>query len=383
MKKILIFSVAYVPFVGGAEVAVDQITKRISDIEFDMITLNLDGRQPAKEKMGPIMVYRIGGPGKLSKLFFPFTSWFLATRLNRHRKYDAVWSIMASFSGFAARIFLFGKKTPFLLTLQEGDPLDEIQHKVRHVSSLFKSIFTRATRIQVISNFLKKFALDMGATAPIVVIPNGVPLTLFSAPMSDEMRRNLRGEWGLHDHDTVLVTTSRLVKKNGVGDIIRALPLMPQHIKLIVVGVGPLEQELKNLVAGFEVEDRVQFAGYVHYEHIPKYLYASDIFIRPSLSEGMGNSFIEAMATGLPIIATPVGGIPDFLHDGETGIMCEPENPQSIADAVERLVADKKLRHHIQQNAAELVKTYDWNSIAERMEKEFFADEDFTGEDQG
>jgi len=105
---------------------------------------------------------------------------------------------------------------------------------------------------------------------------------------------------------------------------------------------------------------------------LPKYLAMADIFIRPSLSEGQGISFIEAMAAGLPIIATPVGGIVDFLHDKETGLLCEVRNPENIALEVRTYLEDKGLMEKIKVNAKELViKDYNWNLITIKMENIF------------
>jgi len=179
----------------------------------------------------------------------------------------------------------------------------------------------------------------------------------------------------------VLVTTGRLVKKNGVGDIIAALKFLPENVKLLIVGSGELEKSLKLKVkslpdgkAGLKLEKRVRFLGFVEPEKIPEYLWASDIFVRPSLSEGLGNSFIEAMAAGLPIIGTPVGGIPDFLFPPEridlvpTGLFCQPNNPQSIAEKVNLILTDDSLRRNIIDNGQRLVtEKYDWNLIANQM----------------
>jgi glycosyltransferase involved in cell wall biosynthesis len=103
---------------------------------------------------------------------------------------------------------------------------------------------------------------------------------------------------------------------------------------------------------------------------MPKYLHISDIFIRPSLSEGLGNSFLEAMASGLPVIATPVGGIPDFLKDGETGLFCEVGNPKSIAQKVEKLIKDRESREYIVRQAREMIeKKYRWEIVASKMKE--------------
>ena len=108
---------------------------------------------------------------------------------------------------------------------------------------------------------------------------------------------------------------------------------------------------------------------------LPGYLKICDIFIRPSLSEGLGNSFLEAMVAGIPVIATPVGGIPDFLFDPEknpdkesTGLFCEIRNPESIAKQVLRLIENSELRARIINNAkAMTIKKYDWDKIAQEF----------------
>ncbi len=354
-RHVLIFSLAYHPVVGGAEVAVKEITDRVTDIAFDMITMRFNSAHPKKEKIGNCVVYRID----TSKNLYPFKAFLLAKKLHKDNSYDAIWAIMANWAGFAALFFKFRfPRVPFVLTLQEGDPIPYIKHKVRFVFPLFKKIFIRADVVQTISRYLADWAREMSYKGRVEIIPNGVDYTKFA---SGQRRALTSGE-------VVLITTSRLVEKNGIKDIINALKFLP-NVKLRVLGSGPLESELKRLATGLPVE----FAGFVSQDEIPKYLNEADIFVRPSLSEGMGNSFIEAMAAGLPVIATPVGGIPDFLKDGETGLFCEVNNPKSIADKVMEYVNNPELAEKISNNAREMVEEkYDWNSIAKRMKEEIF-----------
>src|SRR3989344_6375782 len=100
-KRVLIFSIAYEPFVGGAEVAVKEITKRIPDIEFDMVTLNLNGKKKSFEKIGNINVYRLNS----SKSLFPVKAFLFASKLHKKKPYDIVWSIMANYTVFASLFF--------------------------------------------------------------------------------------------------------------------------------------------------------------------------------------------------------------------------------------------------------------------------------------
>ncbi|MBI3631934.1 MAG: glycosyltransferase family 4 protein, partial [Candidatus Vogelbacteria bacterium] len=103
-------------------------------------------------------------------------------------------------------------------------------------------------------------------------------------------------------------------------------------------------------------------------------LSSADIFVRPSLSEGLGISFLEAMAVGLPIVATNVGGIPDFLKDGKTGLFCEVDNPKSVAEKVMRLMNEPDLYRAISHNGRKLVEEkYSWDTIAARFDKLFLS----------
>ena len=98
----------------------------------------------------------------------------------------------------------------------------------------------------------------------------------------------------------------------------------------------------------------------------------ADIFIRPSLSEGFGNSFVEAMAVNTPIIGTEVGGIPDFLINEETGLFCKVEDDISIAQSIERYVNDKELYKRVQKKGRELVlEKYSWDIVAKKINKVF------------
>ena len=362
-KRILIFSLAYHPVVGGAEVAIKEITDRISDIEFDVVTLRFSKEYPNEEKIGNCMVYRIGGGlGYLSKIIFVPQAAFFASK----KKYDAYWVIMTNMLFPVVLLRLFGNRTPYILTLQDGDPFEYVfeRMRIKMFLPLLKYGFRHATKVQTISNFLAEWTRKMGYKGKMEIIPNGVDMKRFQPPLARTV---------LAKSSIVLITTSRLVKKNGVGDIIGALKYLPEHIKLKILGAGPLEENLKFKIKNLKLEDRVEFLGHVSHYDISKYLHEADIFVRPSLSEGMGISFIEAMVAGLPVITTPVGGIVDFLRDGETGLFCEVRNPESIAVQVKKLMDNDKLRENIVKNARKMVEEkYDWDLIAKRMKEKIF-----------
>lgn len=383
-KKALIFSTAYVPFVSGAEVAVKEIIERIPDIEFDMVTARMDRNLPKFERVGNVNIYRAGiGLAFFDKCLLAFFGYKFANKFGREKKYDAVWAIMASFAGLGALSFKErNKDIPFLLTLQEGDDFSHINKRAFFVRSKFKKIFKRADYVQPISNYLADWAKAKGAVCPIEVVPNGVDLNKFSINNLQFSINDFRKKLGIEKDEKIIITVSRLVKKNGLEDLIKAISRLSistaEHqglpVKLLICGPGQEEKKLKKLAKNLKIENKVLFLGNVPHSELPKYLAVSDIFCRPSLSEGLGSSFLEAMAAGVPIIATPVGGIPDFLKDEETGWFCRVKDSDSIAEKI-KYILDKKRDSHtypflqtVTVNARKLVEEkYNWEKIAFKM----------------
>src|SRR3989338_9260347 len=224
MKRVLIFSTAYLPLIGGAEIAVKEITDRLPDFEFVLMTARLKKELPSVEKLGNVSVHRIGNGSSFDKFRLIFSGPKRALTLG---KFDAVWAIMASYGGFAAlRYKKSNPHIPFLLTLQEGNSKWDIYKHVWFVWPWFRQIFTKADRIQAISNYLAEWAKKMGARCPVAVVSNGVDLKKFQISnfkFQIEERAQIRRELQLPEQARIVVTVSRLVKKNGVGDLILAI----------------------------------------------------------------------------------------------------------------------------------------------------------------
>lgn len=375
--RILIFSLVYFPkFVGGAEVAIKEITNRLGDhFDFDMVTLRIDKKTPLFEKVGNINVYRVGPAFdierydklpkvvKLVKLISPFLIFFKAVKLHKKHEYNIIWAMMANYAGFAAVFFKMRfPKVKYLLSLQEGDPIEYILNKVKFVSFLFKKIFTKADHVQAISEHLGSFARSMGYKKEVSVIGNGVDVKRF------DIDQNIREELGYASDDFVIITASRLVVKNGVADLINSLKYLDDRYKLLVLGEGELRDELEHLVISNDLEDRVNILGYISHDEMPKYFKSADVFARPSLSEGLGNVFLEAMAAKLPVLATEVGGIPDIVEEGVTGMFVNVNDPEDIANNIVDIDRYSDLRDKLIAGGYKQVTTeYEWDHISDKM----------------
>lgn len=392
MKKVLIFSLQYYPFVGGAEVAIKEITDRMSsqEFEFHMVTSRFDSTLPKEEKIGRVIVHRIGlgtrnpeisdlkkFPLHLNKYLFQILAPFAAMRLHRVHGFHMTWGMMAHATAVPAGIFKYlHPEVPYLLTLQEGDPTEHIEKMMQPVWPLFRQGFVRADTLQPISSFLLSWGKRMGFKGDAKVIPNGVDSSLFAAALDPEKSRGMKEVLGKKPGDVFLVTTSRLVHKNALDDVIRALPLLPENISFVIYGIGPDEKKLRDLAQELGVEKRTKFMGHIEYAQIPLALSACDIFIRPSRSEGMGNSFIEAMAARMPVIATQEGGLSDFLFDEQrnpgvpaTGWAVDVNSPEQIAHAVSDILRHPEKVAEVTLNAQDMVlKAYDWGRVAGIMQ---------------
>ncbi|MCR4333489.1 MAG: glycosyltransferase family 4 protein [Patescibacteria group bacterium] len=381
MKRVLIFSLAYYPHVGGAEVAIKEITGRMPDIEFHMVTMRFSVAEAREEKIGNVFVHRIGnGSGKLSKFFFQFYAARKAVVLHRQNKFDGIWAMMAHSSGVPAGLFkTFHPEVKYFLTLQEGDPPEYIERLMLPVWPLFKRGFTKADAVVAESTFLGRWARRMGFTGPLEVIPNGMDADRFAQVPATGLLETIRTKIGVKEDETWLIHTGRLVYKNALDIVICALPLLPEHIHIFMIGDGPDKSALAELARELGVTARTHFHPYVPLTDIPNYLKACDVFIRPSRSEGMGNSFIEAMAAELPVIATQEGGIADFLFDAKrnpdketTGWAVDKNSPEQIAEAVEDILAHPEQVARVKENAKKMVfEKYDWNLIAAQMRSVF------------
>jgi glycosyltransferase involved in cell wall biosynthesis len=140
-----------------------------------------------------------------------------------------------------------------------------------------------------------------------------------------------------------LISVGRLVGRKGFSFLIRALPLLPPDVHLLLVGDGPLEGELRTLVAEIGVADRVTFLGYRSTEEVHGWLRRADCYVLSSLHEGLGIVVQEAMYAGLPIVATDEGGQVDLIRPERNGLLVKPGSAEQLAAAVERLYRDREL----------------------------------------
>ncbi|WP_432025572.1 glycosyltransferase family 4 protein [Streptomyces sp. 1222.5] len=219
-------------------------------------------------------------------------------------------------------------------------------------------------------------ALTPAAAGRMAQLPPGVDeKTFHPGSGGDEVRARL----GLTDRP-VVVCVSRLVPRKGQDTLIRALPRIlaaePDTV-LLVVGGGPYEQDLRRLARETGVDASVRFTGAVPWSELPAHYGAGDVFAMPCRTrrggldvEGLGIVYLEASATGLPVVAGDSGGAPDAVLDGETGWVVRGGEPAEAADRIVALLGDAGLRRRMGERGRRWVEEkWRWDLLAERLKE--------------
>ncbi|MEU0663055.1 glycosyltransferase family 4 protein [Streptomyces lavendulocolor] len=217
-------------------------------------------------------------------------------------------------------------------------------------------------------------ALTAGAAARMVQLPPGVDeKTFHPGSGGDAVRERL----GLADRP-VVVCVSRLVPRKGQDTLIRAMPAILARVPdavLLIVGGGPYDKDLRRLAADTGVAGSVRFTGGVPWEELPAHYGAGDVFAMPCRTrrggldvEGLGIVYLEASATGLPVVAGDSGGAPDAVLDGETGWVVRGGSPAESADRIVTLLEDPELRQRMgERGRAWVEEKWRWDLLAEEL----------------
>jgi glycosyltransferase involved in cell wall biosynthesis len=204
-------------------------------------------------------------------------------------------------------------------------------HKIEKVTSFMVDHYV------TVSDSVKEHLIHKANILPgkITTIYNGV------SPNGKKSRGkcSASGHFGLGPHDKVVLSVGRLHRQKGYDCLIRATATVKREVatvKVLIVGEGEGENDLKNLVKSLDLSKEVIFTGLCL--DVGKLYNFTSLFVLPSLWEGMPNAVLEAMAAAKPVVATRVGGVPELVVDGETGILVPPENPEALARAIADLL---------------------------------------------
>jgi glycosyltransferase involved in cell wall biosynthesis len=371
LLKIMMLTDYYYPHEGGGvEKVVLEVSERLRKLGSDIIILTLNTKKTFKfENHEGIKVYRVNCIDLTEKIGIQLSvsleAIFEIARVCKEENPDILHANNRFFFTTLCAAILKGLlKRPLVMTAHLG-PMAfgkgwqdfVIRAYERTISSW---IFRRSECIIAVSGAVKQHVVNLGVEPDKVkIIPNGVDLRNY-VPLQKR----------LHCHDQrvakKVVSVGRLIQNKGIHYLIDAAPEVLQRFpstEFIIVGDGPMRTELETRAKERGVLQAFRFYGFV--PEVSNVLNTCDIFVRPSLTEGMPLAVLEAMACGLPVIATRVAGTPEIVIDHETGILVDSGDASNLAEALIELLGNTELAMRFGVNARKLVeKSHSWQKTA-------------------
>lgn len=358
MKIVILYPVFIPKWIGGTEIASFNIAKGLAENGHEVhVITSLDRGLQKHEKIHGFHIHRIPTIKKspLLTINYAISSQFLIKRIDPDIIHCQ--AIHTGLAGFIANK-MYKKK---YVVYARGDDV--------YSSWLFKEVVSKlvlrnASAVIALTedmrNKLKKFQED------ILVIPNGIDIEKYINLSRGKIRESLN----IND-EKIIIFVGRLHHAKGIEYLIRAMQFIlekEKNVRLLIVGDGEDRGNLENLALKLNLTGKVTFVGELQNEKVPEYMVSSDVFVLPSLSEGFPMTILEAMASGLPIVASNVTGLCEIIREGENGLLVEPMNPRDFARKVLLLLEDDNLRKGISLENRKKVGDYSLSNVIKQIE---------------
>ena len=367
MKKILVLNYEFPPLGGGAANATYYLLREFSsypDLKIDLVTSSVDEFRVEKFSDNITIHYLdINKKGNLhyqsikDLLIYSWRSCRYCKELKKRKNFDLV----HAFFGIPCGYIAMKLKIPYIVSLRGSDV--PFYNKRFYWLDLFvfkrlsKKIWENAKAVITNSQGLKDLALKscLKQEQKIEVIYNGVDIKEFTPNECKKKNDKL-----------VLISTGRLITRKGYSFLIEAIADL-STIELWLIGDGNLKEELENQAKNQNAQ--VKFLGKKNHEEIAGLLKQADVFVLPSLNEGMSNSILEAMACGLPIITTDTGGSVELIKDN--GFIVEKKSPESIKEAVIKISNNAELINFMSKMSRNVAEKMSWTKVADSYIKKY------------
>ena len=373
--RILILNYEFPPLGGGAGNATQYLLREFAkrpDFSFDLVTSSADAFRI--EQFSPNIMIHFLDIGKKGNLHYQRNKdllkyswkayWYCKKLIKARRQVSDVRgqlsnvTLVHAFFGIPCGYIAMKLGVPYIVSLRGSDVpfynrrfywLDKLIFR-----RLSRRIWRRAKAVIANSEGLKELALKTAPVQVISIIPNGVDVQQF-CPANSGHRKSL----GTYDVLNI-ISTGRLIERKGYAYLLLALEGL-HNVELTLVGDGPLRVELEQLAKKNNV--KVNFVGNIAHDKIIPYLQEADVFVLPSLNEGMSNAILEAMACGLPIIATDTGGSRELVR--ENGMIVPKADAPALRMAIEKLVHHPDLRKTMGAASRQRAEQMNWETVAQ------------------
>jgi sugar transferase (PEP-CTERM/EpsH1 system associated) len=333
--------------VGGAEVLIDRIVRRLRDrYRFVIACLDQVGQLGEALLHDGIQVLQLGRQ--------PGFDWKCVRRLHkciRHEGAQIIHAHQCTPFAYALATRAFGRRPPVLLT-EHGRFFPDLPSRKR---KLFHRLLSqRNDQFVAVGQTVHQALVDNEGLDPdrIQVVYNGVDMQ--ADGLDPTARACLRAEFGIAQSDCLVVQVARLDMIKDHGTALRAIGLAAdrdQRLRLVIVGDGPERASIEHNISERSLQNRVTMLGVR--SDVRRLLAAADVFLLTSVSEGIPVTVLEAMAAGVPVVATAVGGVPELIRHEESGLLAPAGDAAGLADALVRLAGDLDLRKRLAARAQE------------------------------
>lgn len=232
------------------------------------------------------------------------------------------------------------------LTLKDQAPTRLRRLRDKFLYKIYVSLANRSSHIISVSEAGRDELKALGVNVDISVIPPPIDIARMNKKVEGEANSSDRAQL-----DVTIGIVARLSEEKRHSDLFEAFSILSEkypRIKLLIVGDGPIRVQLEALTRQQKIDDRVKFVGFQKDVH--KYLSDMDIFVLPSRTEGLPIAIMEAMAWGLPVVASKVGGIAEIVDDGVTGLLFDSGDVRQLCNALSQLIEDPKKRNEYGEN---------------------------------
>lgn len=345
-------------WLAGTEIATynlaDHLARRGHEVH--VITSHDSGLPELSEENG-FYIHRIAWPK--TRFIGIVTFWVKICLTIRKVKPEIIHSqsLLIGVPAWAAKKFL---KIPYVIWGQGSD----IYLPIRFTRMTSKPILQNADAVLALTEDMKQKMREI-YERKIYVVPNGVDLERFKISLGDKKEGDPK----------MIIFVGRLHPVKGVQYLIEAMAIIHRkmpNVKLVLVGDGVERSRLEELAKRLDLNGCIQFAGQVPQERIPQVMHQADIFSLLSLSEGFPVVLLEAMAAGLPIVATNVGGIPDIVEEEVNGYLVNVRSPEEISEKILFLLQNNEIWEEISATNREKAELFTWYKVADTVEKIYF-----------
>jgi len=361
---------SYFPYVGGAERQIQALAPRLRKKGVEVYVVTRQYKQLASfEEIQGIPVYRIPAPGTkpVAAMSYILRSIPLLTSIRPDilHAHDLLSPTTAAIlAGWSSGI-------PVVAKVLRGGILGDI-HKLKNRALGRARLWLLRKWVNtfiVISREIDSELSGVGISyEQRLFLPNGVDVDRFT-PLSQDEKRAMRAKLALPEDGYIIIYSGRLSLEKRVEHLLTVWPKISEghpNALLIVAGTGDQEVRLRSMAG-----QSVRFLGHVD-EPLP-YLQSSDMFVLPSITEGLSNSLLEALSVGLPVVATEVGGTPDVIEHGTSGFIVPPDDVQALLDAILGLMDSPELQLRIsREGRARVLQHYSLDAVAENMSALYF-----------